>query len=147
MEEAEITIKTFEYPPNYQEIRSFLPLGNNEIIFSYYPYIYNPNDVKIPADLMLHEQVHLNIQKQMGTGKWWTNYLHDESFRYEQELIAFATQYAYGLKIFKRKISDQMLNDFASHLSDGIYGKHKTFSQVYTDIRYRAKQYNNPMVQ
>lgn len=144
MEQAEI--KNFEYPPNYQAIRDRLNLGDADVVFSYYPHIYNPQGHNIGADLMLHEQIHLAEQKAVGTAQWWNKYLSDDNFRFDAELRAFSAQYAFGLKTFLRKVSDKMLDDFSANLSNGIYGKHKSFGEVNALIRRKAREYNESVV-
>lgn len=145
MDSAELTIKNFEYPPNFQRIKDTLPLAG-DVIFSYYPFIYNPEGNKISADLMLHERIHLAEQKVVGTEKWWERYLNDSGFRFDTELRAFSAQYAYGLKAYRRQVSDQMLTDFSMNLSNGIYGKHKSFGEVNSKIRRKAREYNESVV-
>jgi hypothetical protein len=146
MDSAEITVKNGEYPPNFQRIMDYLPLGDKDIIFSYYPYIYNPQGKPISADLMMHEQIHLAEQKITGTEKWWMKYLESDSFRFDAELRAFSAQYALGLKLYRRQVSDKMLDDFSANLSNGIYGKHKSFGEVNSKIRRKAREYNESVV-
>lgn len=141
MESAGVQIKNGEYPPNYQQIIDRLPLEKEEVLFAYYPYIFNPGGHKLSADLFLHEQIHLQEQKEIGTETWWEQYLNDQDFRFEKELIAFSAQYAYGLKAYKRKIADQMLDDFSMKLSDGIYGKNGDIFKIGAMIRRKAKEY------
>lgn len=125
------------YPPNYQEIKNAFSLGKTKgIIFSYFPYIYNPDNITIPDDFLYHEQIHLDIQKEIGAKKWWDKYLSDESFRYEQELLAYGKQHQYSKNIFKRKEVDDRLDFFASVLSDGVYGKNKTYHEVHSQLRH-----------
>lgn len=142
MESAGVQIKNGEYPPNYQQIIDRLPLGKEEVLFAYYPYIFNPSGNKLNADLFLHEQIHLQEQKEIGTELWWEQYLNDQDFRFEKELIAFSAQYAYGLRAYQRKIADKMLDDFSEKLSDGIYGKHKSVGEINALIRRKAREYN-----
>jgi len=136
-------IRDGEYPPNIELVRSILPIDRSDIVFSYFPDIYNPSGKTIYADLMIHEEMHLAEQERMGVDKWWHKYLHNKDFRFEQEIIAFAAQYAYGLKAYKRKVADKMLSDFALSLSDGIYGKMNTYSATETIIRRKSKEYGD----
>lgn len=140
MEQAEITIKDGEFPPNYRRISDVLPISGKEIIFAYYPYIYNPSFANLSPDLLLHENVHLAVQKEIGVTNWWNKYLTDEEFRFDQELIAFAAQYAYGKKIFKTQVTDQMLHDFSTLLID-LYKSDKDYHHIGALIRHKAKEY------
>ncbi len=138
-------VKDFEYPPNYQSIRDRLSIGNGDILFAYYPYIYNPSGKAVYADLMMHEDMHIAQQEHMGVEKWWAKYLDDSVFRYEQELMAFAVQYAYGLKSYPRKISDKMLSDFSIQLANGIYGNNGEVGKISAEIRFKARTYNSAL--
>ena len=138
---AETPIKNHEYPPNYSRIIDVLGTSNGDILFAYYPHIYNPGGSNVSPDLLLHENIHLEQQKSIGVDEWWKRYLADNQFRYEQELIAFAGQYAYGKKVYKTKISDQMLSDFALLLSGPMYKTGVSYQQVHVAIRRKQKQY------
>lgn len=141
-------ILNFLYPPNYQKICDYLPsvARNDKIVFCYGEDLYNPSGLPIEADLMLHESIHSAEMKLIGTEKWWERYLNDSGFRFDTELRAFSAQYAYGLKAYRRQVSDQMLTDFSMNLSNGIYGKHKSFGEVNSKIRRKAREYNESVV-
>ena len=139
MQPAEIKIIT-DYPPNIQEIRATFPITENQV-FAYHPNIYNPSGKEIEKHLKLHEEVHLKSQEKIGVQNWWFQYLTNPQFRLEEELIAYATQYAFGKKVYGDKIGKIMLHDFAVSLSSPLYGGIIETSKAETKIRIKAKEY------
>jgi hypothetical protein len=70
-----------------------------------YPYVFlgrliykdafgaNPNPYTV--GLILHEQEHLTRMKRYGVVKWYFHYLFSPTFRLEEELGAYALQFAH----------------------------------------------------
>ena len=70
-----------------------------------YPYIFlgrsvykdafslNPNPYTV--GLIMHEQEHLKRMKRYGVVKWYLRYLLSPKFRLEEEVKAYAIQFAY----------------------------------------------------
>lgn len=133
------------YPPNIQEIEMVLPVSEKNV-FSYYPDIYVPSGKELEPDLMLHENIHLEQQKAIGTEKWWRQFLTDKSFRLEQELAAFAAQLAYGKKVYPVKVSDQMKHDFACLLSGEQYQTGLTYQEAENQLRRKAIDFEKTML-
>lgn len=133
------------YPPNINEINLVLPT-NDTNVFSYYPDIYVPSGKELEADLMLHENIHLEQQKAIGVQNWWRKYLIDIHFRLDQELAAFAAQLAYGKEVYPVKTSDQMKQDFAFLLSGKQYQTGLTYQEADTALRRRAREFEKTVV-
>lgn len=79
-----------KYPPNIDDVFRVFPevRYRNNVIFAHYPDIYMPRPGKLPLELLAHERVHLERQKQVGVEVWWSEYLAFEEFRFEEEMLA-----------------------------------------------------------
>lgn len=84
-------------PPNWTQIQLYQnshqynpPKGS---VFSYGKFIYNPDNAYIDVPTYVHESLHLEQQKKLGSSKWWDKFLKDKRFRLEQELPAYQVQY------------------------------------------------------
>jgi hypothetical protein len=135
MQQAEIKNT---YPPNIDVLKAYFPITENQL-FAYNGIIYNPSGKPIESHLRLHEETHINQQKAISN--WWNKYIEDSNFRLEQEIQAFAVQYAYGKKVYLSKTSDEMLDDFATNLSSPLYGNIIEKEKAKTAIRLKAKEY------
>ena len=136
-----------DIPPNYQEIKKFLPGVHDKVIFTWGNIIYNPRGFKIDPGLMRHEQIHFDQQVQYGSKgfwipfgyrvrKWWHRYLRDPAFRLSQELPAYQVQlqvYAEAIKS-KEKLHKVALM-LAKDLSGPLYGSLLSTDQAYGAIR------------
>ena len=110
-----------EKPPNYEDIERAFTLKKG-VVFSYYPYIYDPDKVITP-DLMVHELVHIAQQKEYGVEKWWERYIGDGSFRVSQEIPAYQSQYKhFTWKVKDRNRLARILQELANELSGELYG-------------------------
>lgn len=126
-----------EYPPNYADITE--ALGNVDgAVFCYGDTIYNPFWRDITPDIELHESVH---SRQQGAypDVWYYKYLNDKGFRLEQELEAYAEQYAFTKRHMSGKLLDWGLDNMAQALSGIMYGDLLSFNEARTKIRLRAK--------
>lgn len=98
---------TEQLPPNFKQIELYVSSGAFEPakgeIYPYAPYIFNPNKTYIDAPLLVHMITHILQQEKMGVKAWWDKYLRDKSFRLEQEIEAFQTQY----RELKKEVSDR----------------------------------------
>ena len=131
-----------EYPPNFDTISAILPVSSsNPAIFCYSDTIYNPFDLNVTPDLELHEQVH-NKQQGAEPDKWWYNYLKDPQFRLEQELEAYAHQWAFIKKHIKNKQALEWgIFKIAEALSSPLYGNLITFNEAESKVKKLSKQY------
>jgi len=131
-----------ERPPNYDEIVSVFPVVTTMqgVLYAYCDAIYNPDWVDIPQSLLAHEQVHLQRQSANPAG-WWTRYLIDEKFRFDEELTAHCVEWATiknepGPDRNYRRAS---LNMIAKRLSSPLYGSMVCFDTARKMIRDGAK--------
>lgn len=129
-----------EKPPIYNNLSAVFPLHRG-IIFAYGDTIYNPDDVRLSDDLIVHESVH--IKQQGGTIEgaelWWSKYMRDENFRLEQEIEAYAHQYNF----ICRKMQDKrnrfkLLKRMAEILSGPSYGSCVSLSGALLKIKEKA---------
>jgi len=111
-----------EYPPFYKKILKSGMHPDDNVIFTFGHTIYNPHDVYIPGDFLIHEAMH-STQQGDNPKKWWKNYLKDPAFRIDQEAEAYAEQYIFLCKITKgREERFRMMSDFARVLASSVYG-------------------------
>lgn len=128
-------IEKFEYPPNYEEIKTRFDIEGKPVVFTYGDILYNPHEGGIPPHLIIHEKTHT---KQQGNNpkEWWDRYLIDDKFRFDQEVEAYRNQY----KFFKETTKDRnavakFLFKIASDLSGEIYGNLCTHTEAQQLIR------------
>lgn len=130
-----------EPPPNYGEICKTLSPGDTAV-FTYGDTIYAPNlkdEKEIQLHLMVHEETH--AKQQTNPEEWWIKYLADADFRFEQELEAYASQFAYvdGLEGLTYKNKKSFLEKIASDLASPMYGNIITQVEAESKIRNAAK--------
>lgn len=131
---AGITI-IVDYPPNYQDIRKFLPEYCDKLVFTYGYRIFNPKGFNIDPGLLRHEMHHADQQAEYGTQsliilparfrirKWWHRYLRDKAFRLSQEIPAYQLQFqAYKQAIKNPRKLHEMALGLAKDLSGPFYG-------------------------
>ena len=126
------------FPPNYEEIKKFFPTS----IYTIYTwgenlYVHPLNDLEILPDVELHESIHSKQQKDPVL--WWRRYLVDPKFRLEQEVEAYAKQYAFIVKNVPTKLHKEYLFAYASDLASDMYGLGKSYAQMENLIRLTAK--------
>lgn len=115
-------------PPNFDEIKKFFPLDNFKgAIFAYAPNIYNPSGVELPKELIEHERVHIQRQNEHegGAKGWWDDYLNDEQFRFNEELLAHRAEYQTFLMLKQpaRELRRKALKMISKRLASALYGK------------------------
>ena len=90
-----------EWPPI---INFFISAG----AISIYPFLFTVRGWEKNRAVMLHEELHLREQKEMGTIKWLLKYLFSKSFRYDAELRghAMAVANGYNLKSAAKEFSE-----------------------------------------
>lgn len=110
-----------DFPPNIEEIRKRFKLHPG-IIFTYAPNIYNPDNGTLDVPLIVHEETHIKQQKN-SPKEWWSQYLSDDSFRLQQEVEAYQSQYQSMLEVYKDKnYLAKRVHQIAIDLSSSIYG-------------------------
>lgn len=125
-----------EYPPNFEEISEAVPQSNRQgVIFAYDNTIYVPTGGIITPHLMAHESVHGERQNKLGIKKWWSNYLHDMSFRYNEELLAHRAEYLSMIaETPNRATRRSALKFVAKRLASSLYGCGGGAKQAADDI-------------
>jgi hypothetical protein len=103
-------------PPNYAEIAAALGPPPATAVFAYGDAVYVPAGGELPADLRVHEAVHLRQQAELGgPGPWWRRYLAEPAFRLEQELEAYRAQVAsHPDRASRRRCLARVARDLAS---------------------------------
>jgi hypothetical protein len=79
----------------------------------------------VPLDLLAHELVHIQQQKDFEGGHkaWWDRYFEDDKFRLEQEVEAYKVQCEYIKDIVKdRNQQNRYISNIAFVLSGKQYG-------------------------
>lgn len=127
-----------EYPPNYEEIIKVFDLSGTKPVFAWGDKLYNPHDMQLAPDILVHEQVH-QAQQKNEPKDWWDLYLKDKSFRLDMESEAYAYQYAYIKSRVRAKLSKKFLELFANTLSSKMYGEIIDKKKAETLLRKRAK--------
>ncbi len=129
-----------EKPPNYEAICKVLTPGE-DAVFTYGSTLYCPHlkDMsRIQDHLLVHEEVH--VKQQTNPEEWWDRYLKDPAFRLEQELEAYATQYAFvDKKNILYKWKKHFLGKLAMDLSSPMYGNILSYGEAESKIRNTAK--------
>lgn len=106
--------------PFYDECKSKFGVDiNNNVVFTYGDTIHAR--CSISPDLLVHEQVHMAQQENIGKDRWWKTYLIDEKFRLDQEVKAYREQYKY-VKGNNREFNFRFLDRIAKDLSGSTYG-------------------------
>jgi hypothetical protein len=128
-----------ERPPNFDQILAAFPdAGHDGVIFAYDGNVYCPSERVIPPALIAHEQVHLERQERLGDPDfWWTNYIEDAEFRYNEELLAHAAEFKM-LKVSQdRNAGAALLMRTAMRLVAPLYNYEppRTLQQAMKDLR------------
>lgn len=128
-------------PPIYNKIleAGLTPTKNTVFTYGNDLYIQDIEEKDIDPVLLAHEETHTRQQGNDIEG-WWDKYIHDEKFRYEQELEAYAYEYKKVIDMgFKDKFKKMALNAFATDLSSSMYGNICTLLEAESRIRNKAK--------
>lgn len=120
-----------EKPPCYEEAQKVFKFDSKKkIAFAYGDKIYNPNDMVIGPDVIVHEETHLR-QQAGDPATWWLRYLKDTHFRMEQEIEAFRNQYNYICSQVKDKNRRYtQLHNICIELSSPLYGNMLSYTDA-----------------
>lgn len=123
----------YKTPPNYDEIlQHFKPTAN--AVFVYGDTCYCPDGRPLSVDVAEHELVHVRQQGD-DPAAWWQRYFEDAEFRFEQELEAYRTQYAFAKKHLKdRNELIRYAHNLAADLASPMYGSIKAINESLTLI-------------
>jgi hypothetical protein len=123
-------------PPNFEAIVAVFPAAERKgVVFAYGDTVYVNGDATLPAQLVVHESVHLEQQRAMGGPEiWWSRYLVDARFRYQEELVAHRAEYR-TLKRISNGLAKKHLRFIAERLSSPLYGSVVTLQQARKAIK------------
>lgn len=111
------------YPPNWSEIRAaFKSATQPGVIFCYGDTIYNPSGDELSDALLAHEAVHSHQQGNDPAG-WWSRYIKDPPFRFEQELLAHQAEYRSLARDGSRHVRRSVLKQLSVRLAGPLYGQ------------------------
>lgn len=111
------------HPPNIDTIDAAFHVREVPgVIYSYAPDIYCPSGLQMPNWIIEHEKVHIERQGS-APDAWWEQYIADEEFRYQEELVAHVRelQYRKGGKDGKKYSYAALLNHTIDRLLAPIY--------------------------
>lgn len=125
------------YPPNIDAIdKKFHVKNKPNILYTFGPIIYNPSDVIIPHWLVAHEEVHWERQMNTSPEAWWQNYIDDDDYRYNEELLAHQREYQVFTTYAKSRNERRLgLKGMAKRLSSDIYGNCVDFETAKWNIK------------
>ena len=92
------------------------------VIWSWGATIYNPTDIDIPRELLVHEAVHGERQEAIDVHRWWDQYLSDRLFRYEEERLAHRAEWRAIVKRGAGRDLSGQFNAIAGRLAGPLYG-------------------------
>lgn len=121
------------YPPNIDAIDARFNIKGKPIIFTYGDIIYNPLGVVISQALQSHEKVHSVRQTTdlKSIIKWWEQYLVDDEFRLNEELLAHKAEYKQFCSENKDRNKQSLyLNTIATRLASPMYGNMLTSTKA-----------------
>lgn len=119
-----------EEPPIYKSVCKAFGKKDIHAFFTYGDTMYNPSELEVPSDVLVHEAVHMEQQKhsEEEAELWWGKYLRDPQFRLDQEARAYGKQFkalcgvrkdrnhqARLLIILARSLSGPLYNNIVSH--------------------------------
>ncbi len=125
------------FPPNFASIRAVFPGASNVgVIFAYAPDIYCMHTTNIPPELIAHEKVHIERQEAYpgGVEAWWSRYLVDLSWRYNEELLAHRAEYRWLCENASRQVRRASLKVIGRKLAAPLYGNMVTPARAMEDI-------------
>ncbi len=132
-----------EQPPNNlceMIMNAGMRFHPDRTIFTYGNTIYNPANLVLSADLIVHEETHMRQQEAMGAESWWGRYLQEPLFRIQQEAEAYGVQWKYLCTKKKGRVRQlQLLATLAQTLAGPMYGEQITAEGAAKLIQSYAK--------
>lgn len=132
-------------PPNFEDILKVFPEASRHgIVFAYGDKIYAPGMHTISQPIVAHESVHgarqldtpRNSYLEEGPEAWWTKYLIDPQFRFNEELLAHQAEYQSAcMEAVNRKHRKYYLKEIAKKLSSSLYGSMITTSEAMKQLK------------
>ena len=113
-----------QLPPNITAICAAIPEARRPgVIFAYGDKIYVPSGKELEHHLKVHEAIHCIRQRELGVEFWWSKYLTDLRFRYQEELVAHAAEYDSRIRgNLNRNQRRAALKMIAQRLASPLYG-------------------------
>ena len=112
-----------DYPPLFDLIDRAFNVKGKPIIYAWGDVIYNPMGASIDEHLQTHEGAHGRRQGVDPTD-WWLQYIEDEQFRLEEEVIAHAAELGSRFSDAENRHARRAaLKLVARRLASPIYGK------------------------
>jgi len=129
-------------PPNYQEIATAFPFVRSKVgvIYTYGNILYNPDFIQITNSLMEHEMVHSGRQEAWGIDQWWKDYIRNEFFRLNEEVMAHVREYETVLREgLGRKHRRAMLKIISDRLASPMYGNMMSKKEAKKLLKRKSK--------
>lgn len=113
------------------------PKVTSHIVFTYFDGIYAKDPLS--TDLYVHECVHFvrqgSGQDEKLAKEWWSRYVSEKDFRYQEEVLAYKEQYAFILRHTKNRAEAfEHAKRLAKDLSGPIYGNLASYPKALNDI-------------
>lgn len=99
-------------------------------IFAFDDIMYT--DYTLTPDLLVHENIHLERQREIGADIWVAKYLTDKEFRLQEELLAYKAQLN---SIKDRNLRHAVRMDSAKNLSSSLYGNIITTKEAFNKLK------------
>lgn len=111
--------------PLIKEYKKFFAI-DKYTVFALGENIYT--DFQLTPDLLVHENVHLRQQAEVGVKEWVYDFIYNPAKRLEYELEAYKEQ----LKSIKdRNLRNKVRMQSAKQLSSALYGNIISFSDAF----------------
>lgn len=125
-------------PPNFRAITAVFPLARKPgVIFAFADTIFiSSGNLDLPDWLIAHETKHLERQQWSVEGAliWWSKYLEDVSFRYNEELLGHREEYLFKIQNASRPRRRAALRETAKRLTNPLYKFPVTLKQAMNHI-------------
>lgn len=128
----DVQIKKISEAPNLQLLKDTFGVSETDLIVAYGDAIYCP-EMGMSKDLLVHEMVHCERQgfNVRTADRWWERYMREESFRLDEEVLAYRAQYRFCCRVYTdRNKQAKILWVMANDLSSERYGKICTHSEA-----------------
>jgi hypothetical protein len=102
------------------------------IIWSWGDVIYNPTNIDIARELVVHEGVHGARQLAAGVERWWDQYLLNRDFRFSEEVAAHQAEWQNLVKWHKH--SAAALEAISGRLASPLYGSMVDLNAARTNV-------------
>lgn len=123
------------FPPNFEELQQAFSIDeSSEICVTWGDTIYNPYNIPLREDVILHETVH-SRQQRGNPEVYFRKYIDSPEFRIHVESEAYAIQLAYIREQQGEKRALGYLVAFAQYLSGPVYGNAITQPKAFELIR------------